>query len=58
MFRLSSEQKQIQDLVFQNTPIDTILSTYELSNGIEVIGSAGGDTLTYRFYNNGTIVEK
>lgn len=58
MYRLSNEQKKIQELVYQNTPIDTILTTYDLPNGIEVVGRAGMDTLTYRFYDNGQVVEK
>ena len=58
MYRLSREQEQIQQLVFQNTPIDTIVSTYDLPNGIEVTGHAGRDTLTYRIYDNGMVVEK
>jgi hypothetical protein len=45
-------------LVYQNTPIDTIVSTYDLHNGIEVVGRAGGDVLTYRIYDNGQVVEK
>lgn len=58
MYRLSREQEQIQQLVFQNTPIDTIMTTYDLPNGIEVTGHAGCDIVTYRIYENGTIVER
>ena len=58
MYSLSSEQRRIQELVYQNTPIDTIVSTYDLRNGIEVVGRAGGDILTYRIYDNGQVVEK
>ena len=57
-YRLTQEQEQIKQLVYSQTPIDTIITTYDLPNGIEVVGCAGGDTLTYRFYNNGTVVEK
>ena len=58
MYKISNEQKTIQELVYQNTPIDTIISTYELPNGIEVVGRAGGDTLTYRIYENGQVTER
>ena len=58
MYRVTNEKKQIQQLVYQNTPIDVIVSTRDLPNGIEVIGYAGTDTLTYRFYDNGVIVER
>jgi hypothetical protein len=56
--RMSLEQENLQKLIFQNTPIDTIVSTHELPNGVEVRGYAGGDSLTYRIYDNGTVVEK
>lgn len=58
MHRLSREQEQIKQMVYSQTPIDTIVSTHDLPNGIEVRGYAGGDSMTYRFYDNGTVVEK
>ena len=58
MYRLSIEQEQIQKMVYSQTPIDTIVSTRDLPNGIEVRGYAGGDSMTYRFYDNGMVVEK
>ena len=58
MYRLSREQEQIKQMVYSQTPIDTIVSTHDLPNGIEVRGYAGGDSVTYRFYDNGTVVEK
>lgn len=57
-YRLSKEQERITQLVFSQTPIDTIVSTYDLPNGVEVRGYAGGDSMTYRIYDNGTVVEK
>lgn len=58
MYRMSREQENLTRLVYQNTPIDTIVTTYELPNGVEVVGRAGKDTLTYRIYDNGNVVEK
>ena len=58
MYRYSREQEQIKQIVYSQTPIDTIVSTYELPNGIEVRGYAGGDSMTYRIYDNGMVVEK
>ena len=51
-------KRQIQDLVYQNTPIDQILVVNEDRRFIEVTGRAGKDVMTYRFYENGSIVEK
>ena len=58
MYRLT--QEQIKNMVYSQTPIDTIVSTHDLpgGNGIEVRGYAGGDSMTYRFYDNGKVVEK
>ena len=58
MYRLS--QEQIKQMVYSQTPIDTIAFVYDLpsGNGIEVRGYAGGDSMTYRFYDNGKVVEK
>lgn len=58
MYRLS--QEQIKQMVYSQTPIDTIVYTYDLpgGNGIEVRGYAGGDSMTYRFYDNGMVAEK
>ena len=58
MYRRS--QEQIKQMVYSQTPIDTIVYTYDLpgGNGIEVRGYAGGDSMTYRFYDNGMVVEK
>lgn len=53
MYRMSREQEKLKQLIYSSTPIDTIISTHELPNGIEVKGYAGGDTLTYRIYENG-----
>ena len=58
MYMKSYEQKTIEQVVYTQTPIDIIVSTYELPNGIEVRGYAGSDSLTYRIYDNGTVVEK
>jgi hypothetical protein len=58
MYMKSYEQKAIEQVVYTQTPIDTIVSTYELPNGIEVRGYAGSDSLTYRIYDNGIVVEK
>ena len=58
MYRMSREQEKLKQLIFSSTPIDTIISTHELPDGIEVKGYAGGDSMTYRIYDNGMVVEK
>ena len=57
-YRMTKDQEQIKKMVYSQTPIDTIVATYDLPNGIEVKGYAGGDSVTYRFYDNGMVVER
>ena len=58
MYRYSKEQQLISKIIYAQTPIDTIVSTCEGPNFVDVVGYAGGDTLTYRIYDSGTVVEK
>lgn len=51
-------KQNVELMVYSNTPIDTIDHMYEGYGFIEVSGRAGGDNLTYRFYENGMVVEK
>lgn len=55
---MTREQRNIQQLVFECTPIDSIIEIRDGLNFIDVVGLAGGDTLTYRFYDNGQVVER
>lgn len=57
MYRLS--QEQIKEMVYSQTPIDTIISTYDLpgGNGIEVRGYAGNNSMSYKFYDNGDVIK-
>lgn len=45
-------------ILFENTPADRILETYEAKDFVEFICVAGGDPLCYRVYDNGKIYEK
>ena len=46
-------------MVYSQTPIDTIISTYDLpgGNGIEVRGYAGNNSMSYKFYDNGDVIK-
>ena len=50
--------KDIKKIVFERTPITQIIDIYEGSNFFEVTGRAGGDVLTFRVYDNGTVCER
>lgn len=50
--------KQVKEIVRSRTPIDSIIGIYRCGNFVEVVGKAGSDTLTYRIYDNGSIVER
>lgn len=49
---------KIKKIVCDKTPIDTIIDYYETKEFTEVTGRAGGDVLTYRIYNDGTVTER
>jgi hypothetical protein len=51
-------KKTLKEIIFTNTPIDKVISTSEGPGFIEVIGCAGGDTMTYRIYENGQVTER
>lgn len=49
---------EIITIIINQTPIDKIISVAHFDNYYEVLGSAGGDVLQYRIYNNGMITER
>ena len=50
--------EQARKMIFESTPVDRIIDTYEDRDYIEFVCEAGGDVLTYRVYRGGTIVER
>lgn len=38
--------------------LDEVLTWYEFRDCVEIVGRKGGDTLTFRVYDNGTITER
>lgn len=50
--------ENIRRVIFERTPIKQIISIERMGNFFEVVGRAGGDVLTYRIYDNGTICER
>ena len=38
--------------------LDYILEYYSAQDFVEIVGRIGGDTVTYRVYNNGDIYER
>lgn len=57
-FRGCMSDDAVKKIVYERTPIDTILDIYTDSEFSEVVGRAGGDTLTYRIYPDGRIYER
>ena len=50
--------KQLLNIINTKTPIINIVSAHRYDEFWEVTGDANGDTLSYRVYNDGTVVEK
>lgn len=57
MLRYLSRQN-LQNIVYQNTPLDRINVIQEGYNFLDVQGSVGNRDLTYRIYENGKIEER
>lgn len=53
-----SQRKFIEGKIFNNTPIDTIISAQEKYNGIEVTGYAGEKIMNYKILSNGKVIKK
>lgn len=51
-------EKEVREKVWQKTPINHIIEIYNAGSFWVVTGRAGGDVLTYRFYNNGSWCEE
>lgn len=52
------DREEAEKILFDNTPADRIVDTYEDSNFWDFTCRAGGDVLTYRIYDSGTITER
>ena len=51
-------KEKVKEIIYSNTPLDSITDMYQTKEFTEVTGKAGGDTLTFRVYENGTITER
>ena len=49
---------EAQELIFEQTPVDWIMDYRVAPDFVEIVGSAGGDVLVYRVYNDGSIYER
>lgn len=47
-----------QDRVLSETCMEYVTDVYAAPNFVQVDGKAGGDSVCYRVYDDGTIVEK
>lgn len=53
---MSKRADKAQDIVLQR--VDYVMDYHETPDFVEVVGSRGGDVVTYRVYDNGTVTEK
>lgn len=47
-----------QDRILMETCMEYVTDVYEAPDFVQVCGMAGGDSVCYRVYDNGKIVEK
>lgn len=45
-------------IINENTAIEIIMSVDKTPDYYQIVGYAGGDILTYRVYNSGTLTQK
>lgn len=45
-----------QDIALER--LDYVIDYHETPDFVEVVGNRGGDTVTYRVYDNGTVTER
>ena len=50
--------EEAEKILYRDTPIEYVYRITQTKDFIEFVGDAGGDTLTYRVYNNGKVYAK
>lgn len=53
---ITERVREAQDKVLEY--LDYILETTSTPDFVEIVGRVGGDTVTYRVYNDGSVFEK
>lgn len=53
---ITERVRKAQDKVLEY--LDYILETIPTPDFVEIVGRVGGDTVTYRVYNDGSVYEK
>lgn len=53
---ITERVRKAQDKVLEH--LDYILGTTHTLDFVEIVGRVGGDTVTYRVYNDGSVCEK
>lgn len=56
--RASDSPRAIKAQKMINGRLDFIFDVSEAQGFVEITGKVGGDTITYRVYDNGTITER
>lgn len=53
-----SQRGKVAKQIAKNEGLDRILEVTEVKDFCEVVGKMGGDTITYRIYDDGRIYER
>lgn len=56
--KIMKKTKRVKKAISAVYFLDEVLKWYEYRDFVEIIGRTGGDTLTFRVYDNGTITER
>lgn len=50
--------REALNILFEQTALEIVYETHETRDFVEVVGTAGGDAVRYRVYNDGTVFRK
>ena len=55
---LTAKEKKARKYIKAHSPIEKILYSADYGDFVQIVGKAGGDVLTYRYYGDGDICEE
>ena len=55
---LTAKEKKARKYIKAHSPIEKILYSADYGDYVQIVGKAGGDVLTYRYYSDGDVYEE
>lgn len=58
MIKNKDRVNKAQDILLEERGLDYVVDCYETPDFVEVVGNIGGDVVTYRVYDDGSITAR